>query len=516
MIINLAGTLTIISRQLAQINVILKPGEVVCDQNITLLRWATAGVAVLGVIFLLWVVWCNSAAEVGLSGLSRQHLQSLKERYARRGEILDELIERSMAVGSVLHLMNTVCLIGATALIITAIHQFNLYGIEVTFFILIFIFLALTFAHALPKGFAHNDPAKAAIKYSKFVKRETTLLYPLVKLVNHIVNAILQREKLKLLPENSIVTREEVMLLANLSQEEGIIEEESSEMIRSIFQFSDKVVREVMFPRLDIQALPVKANLEQTMDMIIQSGKSRLPVYDSDIDHIRGVVYAKDLFKFMLQQPRPPFDLLQLARPPYYIPGSKKVDVLFAEMRKSRVHIAIIVDEYGGTAGLVTIEDLLEEIVGEIQDEYDAETAEFERVSDNEVLVEARLMLSEVNELFGTAWESPDIDTIGGFVSEKLNRLPVEGEALLVDRLGNSVQIQPNGQALNLPEDEETEPAYVPIYYRLTVIKTTGHRLRQLRLQQIFAVYPPERERAEEPNQTETRRSKTASKLLEN
>ncbi len=208
-------------------------------------------------------------------------------------------------------------------------------------------------------------------------------------------------------------------------------------MIRSIFEFGDTLVREVMVPRLDIKAVPSNASLNVILEAIIQSGKSRLPVYQPDIDHIQGILYAKDLLKYLhTGELQPQFSLGPLLRPAYYVPESKKVDQLFAELQNQRVHIAIIVDEYGGTAGMVTIEDLLEEIVGEIQDEYDSEAADLERIGPEEVLVDARLNLSDVNDELKTAWKSEEIETLGGFVYDRLGRIPVEGDELVVDRAG--------------------------------------------------------------------------------
>jgi putative hemolysin len=473
--------------------VTLQPGEVVCDQNITPLRWTTAGIATLGTLFCLWVVWKNAAAEVGLSSLSRSRLQALREKNAKRAELLATLIESSVQVGSVISVATTASLIAAAALAISAIHQFNLYGLEVTLLMLIFIFIVLTLARTLPKGIAYNDPERAALKHSGFIRAETMILRPIISLMNNITNGLLQWRKLKPLPPNTVVTREEMVLLANLSEEEGIIEQESTDMIRGIFQFSDRMVREVMRSRLDIQAIPLGATLDQSLDIINASGKSRLPVLAPDLDHLKGLLYAKDLLKYMRQSPPPPFDLASLVRQPYYVPETKKIDELMGEMRQQHVHIAIVVDEYGGTAGLVTIEDLLEEIVGEIQDEYDAETDAYERVSDKEVVVDARLSLGDVNDLFGTDWQAPDIETIGGFVYDRLGKIPLEGDTLHVDSAGRRVKIKPDN---TIEVETDGDAPYPTVYYKITVSRATGQRLRQLHIQQIPAPRPlqePER-----------------------
>ncbi len=474
---------------LNQTIVTLKPGEVVCDQNITTERWVAFGSSVVGVLICLFILWINSAAEAGLTNLSRHRLQNMRDRHERRIKIVDDLLSRSAQVASTISVMNALCLIIATAVAISAIHQFNLYGLEVSLMVLALAFLISSVARTLPKGYALNHPEEAALRYSGVINLEVTLLQPLVWAVNATANFFLRKANLKPIPANSVVSEEEISLLANIGQEEGLIEEEERAMIRSIFQFGDTLVREVMVPRLDIKAIPSTANLNQALDIIISSGNSRLPVYQPDIDHIQGVLYAKDLLAQLRQAPdRPNFDIKNLLRPAYYVPESKKVDQLFAELQNRRVHIALIVDEYGGTAGLVTIEDLLEEIVGEIQDEYDKETPEFERVGPDEVWVDARLSLENVNEFFKTRWESEDIQTVGGFVYDKLGHIPVEREALVVDQMGRLLHVKEDGSSeldRREPTAEQDEP--ISEYYRISVLRVTGQRLRQLRLQHVSA-----------------------------
>ena len=479
---------------LADDTVTLKPGEVVCDQNITGERWSVFGISVAIIVLLLVLVWINSAAEAGLTHLSRFRLQALKERHERQGRLIDELLNRPAQIASTLNLLNTACLMFITGLAILSIHQFNLYGPEVTVMILVLTYLTLTLSRAVPKGYAMHNPEGAVLRFSGFINVETKVFRPVVSLIHGAANLILKQAKIPPLPANTVVSEEEMTLLANIGEEEGLIEEEERQMIRSIFQFGDTVVREVMHPRLDIHAIPMTAQLNEILDVIINSGNSRLPVYQPDIDHIQGILYAKDLLRYLRQGIQPIFDLRSLLRPPYYVPESKKVDQLFAELQKQRVHIAIIVDEYGGTAGLVTIEDLLEEIVGEIQDEYDiGETADFERVNTEEVLVDARLNLGDVNDFFHTQWESEDIETIGGFVYDKLGRIPVEGDELMVDQRGHRLVANEEGQLEidreDLPQGQ-LEPLFINDYYRLSVTKITGQRLRQLRLEHLTSPLP--------------------------
>ncbi|HIP87058.1 MAG TPA: HlyC/CorC family transporter [Anaerolineales bacterium] len=217
-------------------------------------------------------------------------------------------------------------------------------------------------------------------------------------------------------------------------EEEGVIEENERDMIYSIFAFGDTMVREVMVPRIDIIALDVNTPLPEAVDRVIEAGHSRIPVYEGSIDNIIGLLYAKDLLAYLRDGHDPP-PLRDILRPPYFVPETKKVDDLLRELQQHRIHMAIAVDEYGGTAGLVTVEDILEEIVGEIQDEYDKEEPIFEQIGEREYIIDARMDLDDVNELFGTELSTEAGETLGGLIYSTLGRVPVPGDRLQVDGL---------------------------------------------------------------------------------
>jgi len=202
---------------------------------------------------------------------------------------------------------------------------------------------------------------------------------------------------------------------------------EERRMMRGILAMSEQTVREVMTPRPDIHALPTDAGVSDVMRLITETGLSRVPIYEESMDHIVGVVYAKDLLAY-LRAGRLNQTLHDIARPPYFVPETKHVDELLADMRRDQVHMAIAVDEYGGTAGVVTVEDLIEEIVGEIADEYDVEDLDIQQLSDDEAIVDARLPIDDFNELFGTEIDSEDFDTVGGLILSLLGRLAVPGD----------------------------------------------------------------------------------------
>ncbi|MDB5080312.1 MAG: hypothetical protein JWP00_2236 [Chloroflexi bacterium] len=470
--------------------VTLKPGEVVCDQNITAARLIVAGISVLGILLCLLILWINASVETGLTSLSRHRLQQMRDHHEPRAQLIEELLNHPAQITSALNLLHIICLMAITGLGILAIHQFNLYGPEVTVILIFMIFITMSVIRTGSKGYAMNHPDRPVLRFSGFLNTEVALMRPVVWMVHGLSNLLLRLFRQKPIPPNMVVSEEEMALLANIGEEEGLIESDERQMIRSIFQFGDTFVREVMIPRLDIKAIPSSASLDEALDVIISSGKSRLPVYQPDIDHIKGILYAKDLMGYMRRHPGEKIDLTTILRPAYYVPESKKVDHLFAELQKQRVHIAIIIDEYGGTAGMVTIEDLLEEIVGEIQDEYDTETPDFERISQHEVLLDARLNLGDVNDFFKTHWESEDIETIGGFVYDKLGRIPEEGDHLAVDREGNLITASESQDPADKETDVTESPALPADYYLIRVDKVTGQRLRQLRLLHIFPPNP--------------------------
>lgn len=242
-------------------------------------------------------------------------------------------------------------------------------------------------------------------------------------------------------------------LIALLEREEarGEVEEEERRMIRGIIGLEDKTAREVMVPRIDIVATEAAASVAEAARLATERGFSRIPAHGESIDDIAGIAYAKDLLEALITE-RGDAPLRALLRDPVFIPESKRADQLLTEMRANRTHLAIVVDEYGGTAGLITIEDLIEEIVGEIEDEYDVAAPALEQISEDEVLLDASMPAVVLDDLFGYAAESEDFDTIGGFVIHELGRLPAVGDEVRVDGL------------------------------RLRVLSMSGRRLRRLRV----------------------------------
>ncbi len=246
---------------------------------------------------------------------------------------------------------------------------------------------------------------------------------------------------------------EEHILLSELEQAGAALQEEERQMIRGVMEMEFRTVREVMVPRTDIVAVDVSEGVDRVAQVMVDDGYSRVPVYEGNIDNIAGVVHAKEVLKHLAKGRRPA--LREIMRPAHFVPESKKVHEMLAEMKQRQLSIAILVDEYGGTSGLVTIEDLLEEIVGEIRDEFDIEEQPVQLLTANEAIVDARVGIDELNEMFDVAIQKEDFDSIGGFIVNELGRMPSVGDQVGVDGI------------------------------RLKVLSVTGRRIKKVRVTKL-------------------------------
>ena len=225
---------------------------------------------------------------------------------------------------------------------------------------------------------------------------------------------------------------DEIQAIIDAGEEEGLIDPQSGEMIQSILEFRDTVVREVMIPRTEIVAISAGAKIEEIMELICRHGHTRMPVYRENIDHIIGVVNVKDLLKFW-SKPVTEKDFLSILRKPYYIPETKNISQLLHELKQKKYHMAIVIDEYGGTSGLVTLEDLLEEIVGEIHDEHDTEELGIVDQPDGYTMVDGRVEIEQLEEHFGVIFGEGKYETLGGLILNSIKRIPATGETVNVD-----------------------------------------------------------------------------------
>jgi len=229
-----------------------------------------------------------------------------------------------------------------------------------------------------------------------------------------------------------LMSTEELKILVERGGQQGILEAEEEQMIHAVIELGDQRIHEVMVPRIAMVTLPVTATMEAAIDVVIEQGHSRIPVYEETVDEIVGILYAKDLLPFVIDDDEPMLGWQTLVRPASFIPISKAIDLQLRDFKASRTHIAIVSDEYGGTAGLVTIEDILEEIVGEIHDEYDDEEPEVEQEEGRRFWVTGRLTIDELSDLLAQDFSQHDVTTVGGLVYEAFGRVPRPGESVSI------------------------------------------------------------------------------------
>ena len=273
-------------------------------------------------------------------------------------------------------------------------------------------------------GRQHNE--RVALWSAAPLSAVTSVLGPLPRLLILLGNALTPGRGFR---EGPFSTETELRELVDIAEASALIEAGERKMIHSVFELGDTTVREVMVPRNDVIFIERYKNLRQTLSLFLRSGFSRLPVIDDDLDHVVGIAYLKDIVRRDFEAPDAEFTqrIDSVMRPTYWIPESKPIDALLREMQARRQHIGIVVDEYGGTAGLVTIEDLLEEIVGEITDEYDDDEVEPETLDDGSVRVSSRYPIDDLDELFGFDVEEEDVDSVGGLMAKHLGRVPIPG-----------------------------------------------------------------------------------------
>jgi putative hemolysin len=285
----------------------------------------------------------------------------------------------------------------------------------------------LCFEFGLERIPLHN-PEKWAMRLTAPARFFDFFLTPITQLL-----IWLQGTNQQILRKLGSVSEDELKTWVEVGEPEGGLEPDERKMIYSIFQFGETLCREIMVPRMEVLALEVKTPLNQAINALVDSGHSRVPVYDDEIDNVIGVLYAKDLLKIHGNTGEK-ISIKKFLRPAYFVPESKKVDELLAEMQAKGTHIAVVVDEYGGMAGLVTLEDIVEEIVGEIRDEYDqGEELLVQALSPDEVLFKGRVSLDDFNDALDTHLDPESTDTLGGYFYSEMGRVPVEGDQLEVE-----------------------------------------------------------------------------------
>jgi putative hemolysin len=290
------------------------------------------------------------------------------------------------------------------------------------------------FGETVPKSIGAYLSEKSSMKLYYPFMLFWFLFYPLALALSYITNGFLKLFHIKKRGKRIFDTQEEMLSMLEIGKEEGIIEKTEQKMLFSIFEFGDTLVREVMTPRVDIISLSVESTLDDVLKCIMNSNHSRIPIYENNIDNIIGILYVKDLFKIFSAKTEKTTDLQSILRNAYFVPETKRVDELFNEMQKNKIQIAMVFDEYGGLSGLITIEDILEEIVGEIQDEYEVEEKTSQKIGENAYLISGTLEVEDFNEHFNANFSDEEATTIGGIILEKLGRLPNPGEEISINK----------------------------------------------------------------------------------
>jgi CBS domain containing-hemolysin-like protein len=381
-----------------------------------------------------------SATETAMTSVGRLRVRYLAEEGSRAAAILQQLHRDPSRFLSTVLVVNTFALILAsfatTLLSVRFLPPAVGFWGDLAVSLVLSIFL-LIFAEVTPKTLAIRQSERLALAAAPVVNQLATILRPVIWFITLIARAITGGRAAR----SPYLTEQELMTLLHVSEEQGVIEEKEGEMISGIIEIGDKAVREVMVPRTDITAVERTASLDELVRLFEEYRHTRLPVYEEDLDHIVGMVNIKDLV-VVLDRDREAFDMDSVMRPILFTPESKKVDELLHQMQREKVHMMIVVDEYGGTAGLVTLEDVLEEIVGEIRDEYDVGEEEPLQILDAHIAsVDARYPMAELNEALQLGVEeSSDYDSVGGYVYATLGDIPAAGATFQVGKVSWTVE----------------------------------------------------------------------------
>jgi len=368
--------------------------------------------------------------------LSKIRLIHMVEEKTRGASIIKDLRDNpSKMLGTIL-VGNNIVNIGASSIAtVLAIEYFGDTGAGIATGIT--TILVLIFGEITPKSLAAQKSERVSLIVARPIFILTYLLNPIVFVFTQIAGLFMRLLGFQSNANLPTITEDELKSMVNLGEEEGVIEDHEKTMICNVFDFADQLVKDVMIQRMDIIAIDMNASYDEIIKIIKNEQYSRYPIYSKRIDNIVGILNVKEL---VYRDPEEIFDIKKFVKKPYYTFEFTNTSELFNEMKKRRTHMAIVLDEYGGTAGIVTIEDLVEEIVGEISDEYDMHTQEIETIREGEYIVDGSTRIEELNELIGTEIESEHYDSIGGFVIELMGRLPRQGES--VEHMGTKFIIE--------------------------------------------------------------------------
>ena len=410
-------------------------------------------------IFLLLLSAFFSSAETAMTTVNKIRIKTLADEENKRAQTLLKILEHSGKMLSAILIGNNVVNLSASALATSlALRLFGNAAVGIVTGIL--TLLVLIFGEITPKTLATIHAEKLALSYSSIIWNMMRILTPVIFLVEQLSMLFLRLLRIDSKAGENAMTEEELLTLVDMSHEDGVIESEEREIIYNVFEFGDAQAKDVMVPRVDM----VSVSLDDTYDTVVSIFRkekfTRLPVYENDRDNIVGILNVKDL---LFLEDRKNFHISSILYEPYFTYEFKKISELLMEMREKSVSLTIVLDEYGTAVGMITLEDLLEELVGEIRDEYDEDEKNLiQSLNDREYLIEGSMKLDDINDALGLHLESEEYDSIGGYIIEKLDHLPAEGETVQTeDRLVLRVEDMDKNRIdkvyLCLPETETEE-----------------------------------------------------------
>ncbi len=303
-------------------------------------------------------------------------------------------------------------------------------GIAIVIITIILSFFTLVFGELVPKRLAMKYYEKVAYGTIGVIRAISIITAPFVKLLTFSTNMVSKIFGVGE-AEEEVVTEEEIKMMIDQGEEKGTIEKGERQLLNNVFEFNDIIVSEVMTPRTDIYAIDINDNVKDLLDEMDEFKYSRIPVYEESIDDIKGILFIKDIIKPLKNNE--PIDIKKIMREPYFVPESKDIDELFKEMQQNKVQMAIAIDEYGGTAGLITMEDIIEELVGNILDEYDEEDPDIKKIDDNTFILSGTLTSYEIKKLFNVEIPEGDYETLSGYLLDRLGRIPDENEHPVIE-----------------------------------------------------------------------------------
>lgn len=385
------------------------------------------------VVILLALSGIFSASETALMSLSKIRLRKMEEENVKGVEVLKKIMDDPSKLLSSILVANNVVNIGASSIATALFMEWvGASGVPLATFIM--TVLVLIFGEITPKSISSNSPERVAIVVCRFISIVMAILSPVVAILNIVRKLIFKILRIEEKHNEPLITEEDLKTYVDVSHEEGVIEMEEKEIIHNVFAFGDLQVKHAMINRMDIVAVDKNISYKELVEIFEEEKFTRIPVYEDNVDSIIGIVNIKDI-AFLEKEKKEMFNVVNYMREPFFTYEFKNVVELLEEMKVEKIQMAIVIDEYGGTAGLITIENLVEEIVGDIGDEFDNEELEIVEIEEDKYKVKGYTSLMEIKSQIGLSLESEDVDSIAGYIIERLKRFPEQGEELKIDNI---------------------------------------------------------------------------------